>query len=232
MAQQPREAARRIAQAQHAEAQRGARERSADREHRLGSGIAAQIATRLEAAELLRHIRHDPAVRRRGGREHRHIGGHLRDQVAQPPVVGAEIVAPVADAVRLVDDEHPDAAHERRQLLLAKAGLLSLSGETSRTSTSSRSSCPSTSVHSCALVELIATARTPARSAARDLIAHERQQRRHEHGRPRTLTPQQQRRDEIDRRLAPAGALHHQRAAAPFDERLDRLVLAVVEVGV
>src|SRR5690554_2400703 len=46
------------------------------------------------------------------------------------------------------------------------AGLFSLSGETSSTSTSSASSCRTTSPHSCALVELIATARTPARAAA------------------------------------------------------------------
>src|SRR5690606_33472536 len=45
-------------------------------------------------------------------------------------------------------------------------GLLSRSGETSSTSTSSASSCRTTSPHSCALVELIATARTPARAAA------------------------------------------------------------------
>ena len=45
-------------------------------------------------------------------------------------------------------------------------GLLSRSGDTSSTSTSSSCSCCSTSDHSCAFAELMATARTPARAAA------------------------------------------------------------------
>ena len=154
VAEQPGEAARRVGQAQHAEPQRGAGERAADREHVVG------------AAELLGDIRHHPAVRRRRRREHRHARRHLRDEVAEPPVVGAEVVAPVADAVRLVDDEQADAAHERGQLLLAERRVVEPLGGDEQHVDLVAVERASTSAHSWAFVELIATARTPARSAA------------------------------------------------------------------
>jgi len=65
-----------------------------------------------------------------------------------------------------------------------------------------------------------------------DLVAHEREQRRHQNRRPRTPPPQQQRRHEVDRRLAPPGALHHERALLAVDERLDRLELPLVKLRV
>src|SRR5690606_6106195 len=62
-----------------------------------------------------------------------------------------------------------------------------------------------------------------------DLVAHERDEGRYEERRPGSGVAQQLRRDEVDGRLAPARALHDERAAAGSDERLDRLELAVVE---
>ena len=47
----------------------------------------------------------------------------------------------------------------------------------------------------------------------RDLVAHQGQQRGDDHGRPGALGAQQQRGHEVDRRLAPAGPLHHQAPA-------------------
>jgi hypothetical protein len=64
------------------------------------------------------------------------------------------------------------------------------------------------------------------------LVAHECEQGRDEDGGAGAALAQQQGRDEIHRRLAPAGALHDQRAPAVVDERGYRLELAVVEVGV
>ena len=67
----------------------------------------------VEAADDDRRVAHaEPlddlvADRRRGGRgqrEHRRAAERL-DRRAEPQVVGAEVVAPLADAVRLVDDE-------------------------------------------------------------------------------------------------------------------------------
>ena len=54
-------------------------------------------------------------------------------------VVGPEVVTPVADAVRLVDHEQPDAGAERGQHVVAEAALSNRSGETSSRSTSSAS---------------------------------------------------------------------------------------------
>jgi hypothetical protein len=57
-----------------------------------------------------------------GGRagEDRHVAEPGQD-VADAAVVGPEVVAPVGDAVRLVDDQEPDLGGELRQHLVAKA---------------------------------------------------------------------------------------------------------------
>ena len=65
-----------------------------------------------------------------------------------------------------------------------------------------------------------------------DLVAHESEKRRDEHRRAAAAAPEQERRDEVDSRLAPSGALDDERAASPVDEGFDRLELPVVEVGV
>jgi hypothetical protein len=65
----------------------------------------------------------------------------------------------------------------------------------------------------------------------RDLIAHEGEQRADEDGRPRPLAPQQRGGDEIDRALAPAGALHAEHAPALGDQVAHRLELMLSELG-
>ena len=182
--------------------------------------------------ELLGDVRHDPAVGRRGGREHRHAGGHARDEVAQASVVGAEVVAPVADAVRLVDDEQSDARDELRQLLVAERRVVEPLG---RHQQHVDLVAVELGEHVAPLVRVggVDLHRPhPRPRGCRDLVAHEREQRRDEHRRPGAAAAQQQRRDEVDRRLAPPGALHDECPAAVVDERLDRLELPVVEVGV
>ena len=62
-----------------------------------------------------------------------------------------------------------------------------------------------------------------------DLVAHQGQQRRHDQRRPGALGPQQPGGHEVDRRLAPPGALHDERPAAVGDERLDRRPLVVAQ---
>ena len=219
VAEQPGEAGRGVGEAQHAESQRRAGEGPPDREH-------------LGAAELLGDIRHHPAVRRGGGRQHRHVGRHLRDEVAEPAVVGTEVVAPVADAVRLVDDEQSDAAHERGELLLAERRVVEpLGGDEQHVDLVGVE--PAQHVGPLVRVRRVDRHGAHARPlGGGDLVAHEREQRGHEHGRPGASAAQQQRRDEVHRRLAPPGALHDERAAPAVDERLDGLELPVVEFGV
>ena len=111
-------------------------------------------------------------------------------------------------------------------------GLFSRSGETSSTSTSSAVE-PAQHVVPLVRVRRVDRHRPhPGPLGGGDLVAHEREQRGHEHGRAGAARAQQQRRDEVHRRLAPPGALHDERAAAAVDERLDRLELPVVELGV
>ena len=88
------------------------------REHAEPQAVAGQRARAAvtapglacRARQLLGDVRDDPGVRRRRGREHRGAVGQRGEQVADAAVVGAEVVAPVADAVRLVDD---DAGRQR-----------------------------------------------------------------------------------------------------------------------
>ena len=124
----------------------------------------------------------------------------------------------------------PVASASRGSCSSRNRGLLSRSGLTSSRSTSSAASAAVTSAHSSALAELIVTARSPARRGGVDLVAHQRQQRRHDQRGAAAAGPQQGGRDEVDRRLAPAGALHDEHPLAALDQRLDRLELAVAEL--
>lgn len=226
MAQQPGEALRRVLQAQHAQAQRRASQWSADREHRVSD------VGRVPGAQLLGHIGDDAAVRRRGGREHRYLGRHLRDQVAQPAIVGAEVVAPVADAVRLVDHQHPEPAHQVGQLLGTERRVVEALGrDEQHIDLVAVERCE----HVAPLVRVGGVDRDSAHAHALgrgDLVAHEREQRRHQHGGPCAPATQQERRDEVHGRLAPSRALHDERAPTPVDQRLDGLELSFVEVGI
>ena len=117
MREQPGQARPRIGKAEDAQTQRCPRERSADR-HDVDAS----------AGQLLGDIGDHPAVGRRGGGEDRHARGQAADQLAQPPVVGPEVVAPVADAVRFVDDQHPHALDQGGQLLIAEGRIVQALG--------------------------------------------------------------------------------------------------------
>ena len=91
---EPAEPLRLVPQRDRVEVQRVPRERPADDRH-----VVAQLA---------RDVLDDPVVRRRRRPEDRHVRPQRRQQPPDPPVVRDEVVAPVADAVRLVHDEHPD----------------------------------------------------------------------------------------------------------------------------
>ena len=106
------------------------------------------------AAQLVGDVRDDAVVRGRRGRQHQDAGRHLWDQVAH----GGRPVGkcgPVADAMRLVDDQHPEP---RRSVGagLPKQRMARPFRRDSRTSTSSAADDSSSDAHSCALVETIA----------------------------------------------------------------------------
>ena len=78
--------------------------------------------------ELLAHVGDDAVVRGRGRAEHGDVGRQRGEDVADPPVVGAEVVPPVRHAVRLVDDQQPDPLDEQRQHLLPELRVVEALG--------------------------------------------------------------------------------------------------------
>ncbi len=63
-------------------------------------------------AELFADVGDDAVVGGGGAAEHRHGGGvEAVDDLADPAVVGPEVVTPVGDAVDLVDDDQPGSRH-------------------------------------------------------------------------------------------------------------------------
>ena len=126
----------------------------------------------------------------------------------------------------------PQVAARRGSTSSRKPGLLSRSGLTSSTSTSPALTAVWISSHCSTLVELIVTARMPARSAAAIWLRISASS-----GETITVGPapcgaQQERGHEVDRRLAPTRALDHQRPPAVDHERLDRGPLVVAQHGV
>ena len=106
---QPREALRLRREVHDVERQALALERAAD-EHEI-------------VAELRDDVVDDAVVGGRGGAEHGHVGRQEIEHAGEPAVVGAEVVAPVADAVRLVDHEQPDARRDLGQDVAAELGV-------------------------------------------------------------------------------------------------------------
>ncbi len=173
-----------------------------------------------------------PGVGGGGRREDRGARRESAQHVTDPAVVGPKIMPPVTDAVRLVDDKQPGARGEVGQLLGPEGGVVEPFGADEQ--------------H----VDLIGGQREAhlgpveriggvhrhgpdaGASRRRNLVAHERQQRRDDDGRAGTGCAQQRRRHEVDSRLAPPGALHDEHALTVSNKRAHRLQLPFVEVGI
>ena len=224
MAEQPGQPRLGVGQAQHAEAQRGAGERTADRHDVDGRTVGT-------GAELLGHVCDDPAVGRGRGGEHGNRCRHPGDEVAQAPVVGPEVVPPVADAVRLVDDEQADALHEGGQLLFAERRVVQALGRDQEHVDLVGGQLGEHVVPLVRVRGVDGDGAHPGTGGRRDLVAHEGEQRGDQDGGAGTALAQQQGGDEVDGRLAPPRALHDEGPSAGVDERLDGLELAVVELG-
>ena len=218
---EPGEALLRCGEGQHAETQGRARQGPPEGEDVSPAG-----------PELLDDVGDDASVGGRGRGEHGGAVGERRQQVADAAVVGPEVVAPVTDAVRLVDDEQSAGRGERRKLLVAEARVVeSLGADEEHVHLTARQGAgdgpPLVGVGG------VEGHRTDAGALGRgDLVAHEREQRADDDGRTGPLGPPQRRRDEVDGRLAPPGALHDEHPAAPLDELGDRLELPLAEVDV
>ena len=141
------------------------------------------------------------------------------EHVLHAPVVGPEVVAPVGDAVRLVDHEQPDRGREQRAACRrGSAGCSSRSGLISSRSTVSAGE---PFAHAVPLVAVGAVDRVRAQAEplrGGDLVAHQREQRADDQRRAGAGLAQQRGRDEVDGGLAPARALHAQHAGAVDDD--------------
>ena len=154
------------------------------------------------------------------------------DEAADPPVVGAEVVTPVGDAVHLVDHDEPGLAAEHRHDRGGELGVGQPFGrhehEVDVVGGCSRSVSSATVV---LVDELTVMHRSPRRLAARIWLRISASSGEIEQRRPEPLLAQDAGGDEVDRALAPPGALHDEHPLAPHAQRLDRLPLPVAELG-
>ena len=182
--------------------------------------------------ELLGHVRHHAVVG--GGRraEHRHAVGQPGEHVAQPPVVRPEVVPPVADAVRLVDHHEAHPGREQRQHLVPELRVVQALGADQQQVHRVVGEQPAHGVPLVAVRRVDRVRPDPQTLRGRDLVAHQRQQRRDDQRRPGAGLAQQRGREEVDRRLPPAGPLHAQHPRPVGHEVAHRLELVLAERGV
>ena len=214
--QQPAEPFAGIGQGQDTQPERIPAQGAADGEHVL--------------AELFLDVMHHPGVGRGGGGEHRDGVRQLRDEVRDAPVVGAEVVAPVRDAVGLVNHQQPGPADELGQLVFPEGRV----GESFRRDQQDVHFIGGELLADGVPVQLVRGVDRhrphPGPRRGRDLVPHERQERGHDQGGPGAAAAQQQGGDKVHGRLPPAGALHHQGPPAAVDQGLNGLELAVMEL--
>ena len=186
----------------------------------------------LPRAELLLDVGDHPVVGRRRRAEHRGGLGQALDQPGDPPVVGAEVVAPVADAVGLVDDEQAAGLDQLRQDVRPELRVgQPLGAEQQQVDLAGVD--PLERLGPVVAVGAVDRGGLdPERLGRLELVAHQRDQRGDEDRRAGAGLAQHRGGDEVDGALAPAGPLHAEDAAAALDDLLDRLELAVAEVGV
>jgi len=219
---EPRQPARLVGQADDAEVKRGAVQAAAQHEHVLAV-----------AGELLGDVGRDPGVRRRRGGQDADSGRQAREQVADAPVVRAEVVAPVGDAVRLVHHHEPGVPGEPREHLVAEARVVQ---PLRRAEEHVHLARGDRRMHLAPLRDVgrVDRHRTdPGAGRGRDLVPHEGEQRGDDDGGTRSACPEQGGRDEVDGRLPPPRALDHEGPSARHHERLDGgpLVLTQRRIG-
>jgi hypothetical protein len=212
---QPRESLGLVAHPEGTEAQAGATQGPRDD---LGRG-----------AELGRDIVQHAAVGGRGRAQHRQGRRELAQDRADAPVVGAEVVAPVGDAVDLVDDEEAQGAFDRGQELAQEALIAeALRGDEQDVHLVAREGLADR-------LPLVDVARVDGdraeADAARhlDLVAHQGEERADDERRAVALVAADARGQPVDDALAPAGALDDEHARAVGERRLDRLALVGAE---
>ena len=180
-------------------------------------------------AELVDDIGDDPIVGGCGRGQDRDAWGEESKDARDAPVVGAEVVTPVGDAVRLVHHEQTDRAPDAGQDI----GREALVREAFRGDEEDVDGVRGQTVGD--RVPLVRVARVDRRRAEaqpfrhRDLVPHERKQRADDQRGSVALIAPDARGDPVDQALAPARPLHDQRAMAVLGDGFDGLALTVAE---
>ena len=182
------------------------------------AAIGAQRRARVARPQLLLHVGHDPVVGRRRRREHGDAIGQPLEHLPQPPVVRPEVVPPVGDAMRLVDDEQPDPLGEQRQHRVAELRVVEPLGADEQEIDRIGRQQPAHLLPRLAVGRVDRVRADPEPLGGRDLVAHQREQRRDDQRRAGAALAQQRRGEEVHRRLAPARALDAQDTRAAVDE--------------
>ncbi len=210
-----------VRQAQHTQAQALPVQRAAQH----------QRVRRASRAELLRDVGGDTGVGGGGGGEHRHAVRQVGEHGAQPPVVRAEVVPPVGDAVRLVDHEQPGRRGEPGQDLVAEVRVVEPLGAHQQHIHVAGGDLVLDRVPLLAVGGVDRPGLDPGPGGRLHLVAHESQERGNDHRGPAAPRPQQRRGHEVHGGLAPARALDDQCTALVGDERLDRPPLVLAQPG-
>ncbi len=204
-------------------------------EHREVQRLPVEGATQDEDVgaplnvQLLGHVGRHPGVRRGRGGQHRDAGRQGGDHLADAPVVGPEVVAPVGDAVRLVDDEQAGGLGELGQDLVAERRVVQPLGTDEQDVDLARVDLRADRGPVLDVGRVDGGCADAGALSGLDLVAHQCEQRRDDHRRAGAESAHQGGGDEVDRRLAPAGPLDHEHPALLHHERLDRCPLVVVE---
>ena len=200
----PGQALQRPQAGHHGQAQRGACQRAAE-------------GQRLRP-ELARDVFGDAVVGGGRGGQHRCAGRDAQQRLRQALVVGAEIEAPVGDAVRLVDHHQPGAGQQIGQTP-RETGVAQPLGRDQQHVQPVGGDVGEDAVP---IVQVGGVDGGRTQAAARrcgHLVTHERQQRRDDQRGTLALRTQGRGGRPVHGRLAPAGGLHHEHAGALLDQR-------------
>src|SRR5690606_32298278 len=211
-----------VGEADHGQVQALAVEAAAQDE---GGGVVAGL-------QLFGDVAGAAGVGGGGGGQHRDAGGQFAQQGADAPVVGAEVVAPVGDAVGLVDDDQSGSGGQAGQDAVAELGVVEAFGADQQ---HVDGALGDRGVGALPLLGVGAVDGVSADSGAfggGDLVAHQRQQRGDDDGGPGSRGAAQRGGHEVDRGLAPSGALHHEDAPVPGGEGVDGPPLVLAQAGV
>ena len=193
--------------------------RARDREGDVRPVKAGGHLQRIAQPEPRRDVDRHPRRRGGGGCDNRLRADHARG-VGQPEVIGPEVVAPLGDAVGLVD--HEQAHAHRGHPLEEPRSREALGRHVEQAQLPRRRPAQDVGVGRAVLlgVDERHPVAQPARAERLDLVLHERHKRRDHDGE----VVAQQRRELVAERLARAGGHHHEHVAAG-ERGLARLAL-------